>query len=283
MVYIYTLSSTRNLNDVRYVGKTIQTLKRRLFTHISDAKRAKKNKYFYNKDWNWINTEIADGYEIKIELLDEINLKNSDNWEWLECYWINQLKAWGFNLNNMTTGGDGNKNQVFSKETQLKKSKKLKGRKRSKEECLAISKGKTGIKLSEKHKESVRKAIVKLQGKAVNQYSKEGVLIKTWTYIKEAADTYKTTASNISKCCRRIKNHTTCAGYIWRYIDDSKPVLDGTIIKKLLQLDLNGNIIKEWNTASEAASELHISASGISNCCNGKIKVYKGFIWKFNK
>ena len=50
MVYIYTLSSTRNLNDIRYVGKTIQTLKRRLFTHIADAKRAKKNEYLYNKD-----------------------------------------------------------------------------------------------------------------------------------------------------------------------------------------------------------------------------------------
>ena len=29
-IKIYTLASTRNLNDVRYVGKTKQTLKRRL-------------------------------------------------------------------------------------------------------------------------------------------------------------------------------------------------------------------------------------------------------------
>ena len=183
----------------------------------------------------------------------------------------------------MTIGGDGNKNQIFNKETQLKKSKKLKGRKRSKEECLAISKGKTGVKLSEKHKENVRKAIVKLQGKTVNQYDKDGVLIKTWTYIKEAANAYKTTASNISKCCKRDKRHITCAGYIWRYSDDSKPVLDGIIIKKLLQLDLSGNIIKTWNTATEAAKELSISVSGISNCSNRKTKQYKGFIWKFNK
>ena len=45
MVYIYTLSSTRNLDDIRYVGKTVQSLKRRLQAHISDAKKAKRDGY----------------------------------------------------------------------------------------------------------------------------------------------------------------------------------------------------------------------------------------------
>lgn len=283
MVYFYTLSSTRNLEDIRYVGKTIQSLKRRLQAHICDAKRAAKRGYKWNKDWNWINYELANGFEIKIEYLDELNVSNKDDWEWLETYWIHQLKAWGFLLNNMTDGGDGNKNQIFNSESLKKRSNKLKGRKRSQAEKDAISKGKKGVKLSEAHKNNVRKAIVELQGKAVKQYDKNGKFIKEWTYIKEAADNYNTTASNISKCCRRDKNHTTCAGYIWRHSDDKLPVLDGITVKKLLQLDLNGNIVKEWDSATQACETGLFSAAGISNCCNGKIKTYKGFIWKFNK
>ena len=40
-IKIYTLSSSRNPNEIRYVGKTKQTLKRRLQGHICCAKKAK--------------------------------------------------------------------------------------------------------------------------------------------------------------------------------------------------------------------------------------------------
>lgn len=35
---IYTLSSTRDINNIRYVGKTKQKLNRRLCQHLSAAK-----------------------------------------------------------------------------------------------------------------------------------------------------------------------------------------------------------------------------------------------------
>ena len=41
---IYTLSSTRDINNIRYVGKTKQKLNRRLCQHLSAAKKAKKDK-----------------------------------------------------------------------------------------------------------------------------------------------------------------------------------------------------------------------------------------------
>ena len=139
MVLFYTLSSTRDLNRVCYIGKTIQTLNRRLQAHISDAKRAKKQGYKWNKDWNWINSELEAGYKIHIEYIDELDVSNDEDWEWVETYWIHQLRAWGFNLNNMTDGGDGNKNQVFSKESIQKRANKLRGRKRTDEERHRIS------------------------------------------------------------------------------------------------------------------------------------------------
>ncbi len=52
--------------------------------------------------------------------------------------------------------------------------------------------------------------------------------------------------------------------------------------KQLQQLDLNGNLIKEWESISKAAKSLNIDRMGINDFCNGKSKhsSYKGFIWK---
>ena len=41
-IKIYTLSSTRDPHNIRYVGKTRQPLKRRLSQHLTDAKKAAK-------------------------------------------------------------------------------------------------------------------------------------------------------------------------------------------------------------------------------------------------
>ena len=283
MILIYTLSSTRNIDDIRNVGKTTQKLKRRLQQHLTDAKHAKLIGYTHNHNYNWINQELSEGYEIKIIELDMLDVDNKDDWEWLEQYWICQMKVWGFNLNNLTLGGDGNKGQIFSKEAIEKRANKIRGIPRPQEVKDAISKSHTGINLSEEHKQHVRESIIKLQGKSIKQYDTNGNFIKEWEYIKKAADYYNLEASNIIKCCNRIKNHATCGGFIWRYSDDETPVLFNFKKKVLLQCDLDGNVIKEWATATQAAKELNISASSISCCCSGKQKSYKNYIWKFNK
>jgi len=51
--------------------------------------------------------------------------------------------------------------------------------------------------------------------------------------------------------------------------------------KKVYQYDKNGNLIKEWESITQATLELKYSAGIISMVCNGKIKTAGGFIWKF--
>jgi hypothetical protein len=53
--------------------------------------------------------------------------------------------------------------------------------------------------------------------------------------------------------------------------------------KSILQFDLQGNFIKEWSCAEEAAIALNINKTAISACCNGKIKKSGGFIWKYKE
>lgn len=53
--------------------------------------------------------------------------------------------------------------------------------------------------------------------------------------------------------------------------------------KKVLQFDLNGNLIKSWDTVREAERETNIHSSHISRCCNGKRKTAYGYIWKYEE
>ena len=51
--------------------------------------------------------------------------------------------------------------------------------------------------------------------------------------------------------------------------------------KPVYQMDLNGNIIKEWSGMFEAEQQLGIYCSSIYYCCTGRYHTAGGYIWKF--
>ena len=61
--------------------------------------------------------------------------------------------------------------------------------------------------------------------------------------------------------------------------------------KRVCQIGTDGQLIKIWDSATEAANELGISPSSLSNVCNGKklrkggdiAKTAGGFVWVFEK
>lgn len=53
--------------------------------------------------------------------------------------------------------------------------------------------------------------------------------------------------------------------------------------KAVLQYDLYGNLIKEWETASQASKELNIGRTHIVECCNGKYDKAYGYHWEYSK
>ena len=54
--------------------------------------------------------------------------------------------------------------------------------------------------------------------------------------------------------------------------------------KQVLQYDLNGKFINKYSSTGEAARSLGIhSGSHIGECCRGKIKTYKNFIWRYSE
>lgn len=53
--------------------------------------------------------------------------------------------------------------------------------------------------------------------------------------------------------------------------------------KRIIQYDLQGNKVAEWESATKAARELGYAQSCINWCClrKAKYKTYKGYIWRY--
>lgn len=94
--YIYTLSDPITGN-IRYIGKT-NNLRYRIGRHVFDSiKDTKTHKRA------WIKSLLDKGLKPNIEILD-IVLKSE--WEFWEKFYINLFKIWGFNLLNLSEGGE---------------------------------------------------------------------------------------------------------------------------------------------------------------------------------
>lgn len=80
---------------------------------------------------------------------------------------------------------------------------------------------------------------------------------------------------NIPERRKQLKENMSIIGKTYgkqNGINSSKPIN---------QYTLDGELINTFSSAREAHRELNISYKCISKCCNGNLKTYKGFIWKF--
>lgn len=120
--------------------------------------------------------------------------------------------------------------------------------------------------------------------KAVNQFTWDGTFVARYVSATEAHKATGTQMHVISRCCRGI--HKQGGGFIWLYDEDVNKIKERTLdahpnAKKVGQYDLEGNLIKIWNSATDACRELGITPSSLSACCHGNRKKTKGFAWKF--
>ena len=51
--------------------------------------------------------------------------------------------------------------------------------------------------------------------------------------------------------------------------------------KPVNQYDIEGHIIKKWNSVKDASETLKINPSNICYVCKGKRKTAGGFVWKY--
>lgn len=117
----------------------------------------------------------------------------------------------------------------------------------------------------------------------VKQFTLEGIFVKEYSSIKEAQKTLK--IFGIVKSCQN--ENKTAGGFMWKYSNECfEPIIspyeeNKTSSIKVIQCDLNGQEIREFNNISEASNTLIIGFSKISKCCLGQLENAGGFKWKY--
>ena len=121
------------------------------------------------------------------------------------------------------------------------------------------------------------------QQKHVFCFNKNKELVAEYKTVKEAAKAVGIGPGNISfELNKEVK--TLCGNFYWSYdkhIGETRVYLNTGKAKKVLQYDLNGKYINEYESINQAGRSLGITSSHIGECCRGKIKSYKGFVWRY--
>lgn len=221
-IFIYGLIDPRN-GEIKYVGKT-NNIKKRIREHIRDEEN--------NLKYAWIKSLKKINLEPEVLVLEETNIEHSNFWE---IFWISQCKTWGFELKNMTNGGDGSygiipwnkgKKGIFKHSEESKKLmsdwRKVNtvgekngffGKKHS-EESKRKQREKTSLrKWSEEFKEN-RRGEKSINCKKVYQYDLYGNLIREYNFGKETKE-FGFEPNIVSKVCRGINK--THKGYIFSF------------------------------------------------------------------
>ena len=262
-LFIYTLSNPET-NEVRYVGKT-KNPKDRLKRHLQ---RSYLDKYEKNTHKSrWIKTLLKNNQLPIMEILDSGDEENINQ---LEIYWISQMRQWGFDLTNLSIGGEVGVDWKGRHHTQETKDKIKKSR----------------------------------SSKPVTQYDLSGNILDEYESLIEASKETGTHIYLISNCCKKKSHYTVGGKHFWRHIEednkattfrykgdifDYTPYDKNTQIsnKKICKYDLNGNLVELYTSIKSASINNHCLPCNISNCCKNKLSksgrfiVVKGFTWRY--
>lgn len=131
---------------------------------------------------------------------------------------------------------------------------------------------------------------------AVNQYSLDGVFIKSYNNFNEIKDELKlndiSQLSNLSTCLK--KQQKSFKGYLWTYYNEPAPIpyidqrynhTTSSNKRSIQQYSKDNIFIQEYNSAHEAARQIGKPkcANHITECCQNKRKTCEGFIWKYKE
>ena len=304
--YIYKIIN--DINNKIYIGQTVETPEKRWIRHKRCRNYKKYQHIHFYKALNKYGIEHFSVFEVKkIEVKTKNQLKQElDKWE---KYYIKEFDSFK-NGYNSTEGGDGGmlgfkhteeskrkmskshkgvipseetrkkmsiaqKGKTFSEETKKILSEKLKERGWTQEAIRKSASKHIGLKISNDAKQKIRES----QKRIILQYDLQNNFIVEWDTIKDAANSIGLKSTSPIRQCLTGKSKQS-HGYIWKY-------KDGLSVKKkkqkrsVIQYDLKGNIIKEFDSLKEASEECQTTDSTIGRCCKGQYKSAGGFIWKY--
>jgi len=232
-INIYELIDPRN-NYPRYIGKTIKSVNRRLNGHIQSM-----NKGYHSS--NWIKSLIENNLKPIPVLIDKVP---QSEWQFWERHYISLYRSWGFNLTNITDGGEGNRHTKESKS-----------------------------KISKSNKNKSHGVLDKNVYRFIHKNGDVDILTR-----REFCKKYNVKQSVCSNLI--LGRHKSSFGWNIDYIKsrlNTKPLGIKMAVNKC---DLNKVILEKYSSIGEAALKNKLSKSSIHRCIkNGKI--YGNFKWQY--
>ena len=284
--FIYIIKNTNNQKV--YIGQTSRTIQDRWEQHKNAAIRGEQQGIIlYNAMRKY---GIQTFYVSKLE---EVDLKDINE---KEKYWIKYYNSQTPNGYNVREGGedpgrkevykiDPNTNQVLqcygsamaaAQANQIDLSLLTKVCRGERDSC----KGFKWIYSEKYNKDFIKNTKTHLKNYKICQINPStGECIKIWDSITKASSELKIQQSDISHCLSG--KYRTAGGYNWCEESKLKTFKPKTKFKQVIQKDLNGNIIKIWDNAKEAASFLNKDPSSIRKAARGDRKTAYGFIWEY--
>lgn len=240
-------------NNKIYIGSS-KSLNKRKVEHFS---RLRVNAHSNKKLQRSFNKYGEQNFKFEtLEFNNESNLISR------EQYYIDTLNP-EFNICKIAGRITG---LIRTKNWRDKISKSHIGKKASIETRLKQSKAKLGkspsnkgIKCSEETKQKIKDSIAKLNRVAWNK----GIPCRNETKLKLSLKNTGRVQSEVEKLKRGISNK-------------------GKKSKAIIQYNLNGNFIKEFNSITEASLKTNVSLGSIHNSCN-KNKPSCNFIWQYKE
>lgn len=119
--------------------------------------------------------------------------------------------------------------------------------------------------------------------KTVYQYSiYDCTLVATYDCLDSAANEVCADKKAISKACLNVNNFYR--DFYWSY-ELKEPFIPNkdSRRKKVIQMDMEGNVIADFKSVSEASRSTGANKSSIAKCCRGEYKSASGFIWKYKE
>ena len=117
------------------------------------------------------------------------------------------------------------------------------------------------------------------------QYDLFGNFIKEFPSVKYAANEVGVNATAISNVLHGWS--LSSGGYMWRLKQENYPLkieIPKNGNQRIIQcFDLNGNFIAEYLSIASAGRDLSLHTSQISDCCRGKCKKVKNYIFKYKQ
>lgn len=125
---------------------------------------------------------------------------------------------------------------------------------------------------------------------SIIQLSLDGEYIKTWDCISRASNELNIRSSTIIGVLKNKYGSKSAGGFLFVYKEEYDINKKYSYINKIgeynkksvIQLSLNGDFIKEYNSISEATRGVkNTSTSKIANCCQRKRKSHCGYMWVY--